>query len=321
MDIKKYYRFGIVGIGIILITLIFWPKNKSGTGGGFEMLKPKWKDIYLPEMIARPGKVEWNIGDDMTKTVAKIETSAPQNETDRVAKILALKGIKITDINKDDGENIFYYGNRNNGMWNRTTGLVQAEENITSKKQLLTQEILDTGDIRVYLENILKTIDKKQIRWTEVSFKKLVYPRWVTSEEKEANVVEFLGNWTIDGKIVRNFADDTIKITTTRGGKILSANIYLLPEATVNGEQQVVDKTTLTNTDVADMGIVSYKGGANYELEVDNINIENVNVTQDELVYVYDGRRNKILPYFLLTGTSVAMGPVKVEMITGAVRE
>lgn len=311
----------MIVIGIVLTVVVLWPKNKSNNLSNITMIKTPWKDKYLPVELKRPKKVEWNISENSNSTISKIEASRPENEKERVGRVLAIKGLKNTDI-KSEQEGLINYSKYGiTGYWSPTRSFVQVVENITSINQVKTENNLELAEIRTKIENILKDIDTKEIRWANIEYNKIVYPRMVASDEVNGNIIVFKGDWVVDGKSVRSFVDNSIKITTTRNGRIIGVDIYLLPEMTVNGVEKVVSQDILEKTNYEDIGIVNYVGGKDYELNVDDIRIENVNVTQKELIYIYDGRRNKVVPYFLLTGTSVAMGPVKVEMITGAVRE
>lgn len=318
---KKYYAIGF-GLMAVLAVVFLLPKSiQERSGGGFDVVKKTWKDNFLPTELKRPGKVNWNITEEVSHQVSEIKLSQPENQQEKVAKLLAIKGIKLSDINKDEGNLVFYYRNNNTGYWNRQLGLVQVKENILSKQQIISNNKLSTTDLEKIIEDRLSLIDSKKIRWSNISYKKMVPPRLVTTTENESDLVELEGNWLIDDKKVVSFYGDTIKATITKGGKLTKLEVYLIPEETTGDKKTTINRDVLIKTNLDDIGIVNFEGGENYELSADSINIENVTVTEAELVYVYDGRRNKISPYFWLSGTSIAMGPVKVEMLTSAERE
>lgn len=303
------------------VILFLIPKSDQNKGGGFELIKKEWSDQFLPTELKRVGKINWNIPTESEKEINEVEVKQPENEVDKVASLLAIKGIKITDVSKDQGNLIFYYRGNSDGFWNRQLGMVQVKENILSKQQIESEGKLNSSEIMALVEKNLAAIDDKKIRWVGVSYKKRIAPRTVTTTEDDADLVELKGDWVMDDRRIVSYFGNSIKVTTTRGGKIIKLEVYLIPGTEAKGRVKTIGSRILNDTNTEDVGLVSYEGGKDYELSAESINVENVTLTGAELVYVYDGRRNKLVPYFELTGTSMAMGPVKVEMLTAAVRE
>ena len=201
------------------------------------------------------------------------------------------------------------------------TKKLEYAENIESKKQL-TENRLPIETIRDNLIKLLAEIEGPKnlpVTIIETIPRKLVYPRWVTTAEEEAEVFEIRANYKINGVEVNYAGGESIKSIWTRGGKLIKLVTVWPIEA---GEKQEIKTKSLTEIQSALNGggirIWQIRGGEKTDLSY-NTETANRAVNEISLMYVYDEKNSWLMPYYKLVGNAVANDePVRIEFITEA---
>ncbi|MFA6518195.1 MAG: hypothetical protein WCV93_00905 [Candidatus Shapirobacteria bacterium] len=212
-------------------------------------------------------------------------------------------------------------GNKKQLSYNPQTKKLEYAENIESKKQL-TGNNLPIETIKDNLIKLLAEIEGPKnlpVVITETIPRKLVYPRWVTTTEKEAEVFEIRANYKINGVEVAIDGWESIKSVWTRGGKLIKL-VTVWPLET--GEKQDIKTKNLAEIQSALNGggirIWQVRGGEKTDL---SYNTETINraVNEISLMYVYDEKNSWLMPYYKLVGNAIANNePVRIEFVAEA---
>lgn len=155
-------------------------------------------------------------------------------------------------------------------------------------------------------------------------YQKFVYPIWEEANQLEAEAVEVRGRYVINKIPIEIYEGETIRAIYTRTGKLIKLEFYL-PENISGG---VKIQKTWNKDELVDLPKESFRI---YKVDINGVegevgsldNIGTVRVRLAKLVYIYNSeKRDYLYPYILLEGNGVIGGrPVKVSLITGAIRE
>jgi len=291
--IKKYWW--AVGLGIILLLLLFWPKKTKE-----EPIVNNQEDQYLPIELPKVQSVNWLVVNNIElPKINKLKIQKQTINTERETKISELLGIK-----------------NGNGYVDKTNNVVGYTEDITSLQQLPMENNWDIDLLKNKLKNIAENINEisdLDIRWTRIKYQKILYPRWIESTQDEAQSVEIRGDYIINNVRTTTYFGESIKGTFNREGHLLNLVLSLRPEILPNE-----GKEELININEANKSPISFYGA------VDNAGIEKigqVNITQAEIVQVYNNKDNFIKPYYLLSGNTYSENkPEKVLLLLRAVK-
>ena len=152
-----------------------------------------------------------------------------------------------------------------------------------------------------------------EIEWTGVDYKKLLYPRWIEAKESEAQSVEIRGDYVINGIRITTYYGEGIKGVFDRKGNLLKLSLSLRPNFIPQEEDE-----ELVNIDEASQSPIQMYGVFNNQgIE----KISEVNITEAEIVEVYDNKRNFLRPYYWLEGNTYSENkPVKIKLLLKAVK-
>jgi len=296
--IKKYWW--IIGGGIILLlTLLLWPKSQKKT----LVEKPALitiirDDQYLPVDLPKTKSVNWLVSENIElPKIQKIKIKRQVVEAEREIKIKELLGI-----------------NSSNGYVDKENNIVGFTEGIESPEQLPTEGTWEIEGLKNKLKKITEDINGKgglEIEWTNVGYKKILYPRWIESTEKEARGVEIRGDYVIDSTRVTTYHGESIVGIFNKEGKLVKITLSLIPEIVFEeGVEQLININEASKSPIDIYRVVDNAG-----IEA----IDKINVTQAKIVLIYDNKRNIIKPYYWLDGnTYTGKVPVKVSLIVKA---
>lgn len=279
--------------------LLFWPNNKKTEEKIVEnpaILNREDRD--LPIELPKIQRVSWQLLDniDLPKTSRLVIQKQTIDET-RSTKIKETLGI-----------------NDKNGYVDKENNIVGYTEEIVSVKQVPTKGSWEIELLKNKLKKITENINEEgemEIKWTGVEYKKILYPRWIDSTEVEAQGVEISGDYVVGGVKLTTYYGESIKGTFNREGRLLKLVVSLKPEVVSSG-----DVVELINIDQASKSPINMYGAMN---NAGIENIEKVNITQTEIVYVYSNKKSLIKPYYLLSGNTYSENkPLKILLLLKA---
>jgi len=295
--IKKYWW--IMGLGIVFLLVLFWPKNKNKNIDEVETITVR-EDIYMPIEIMRPESVGWLKTENIELPVmVKMKAQKQVIDEKREAKIKESVGI-----------------DEENGFVDKVNNLVEYTEEIKGLNQLPKTGEWNIELFKERLQRMTESINgggNLEIEWRGISYQKLLYPRWVEAGIEDAQSVEIRGDYVINGIRISTYYGESIVGIFNKAGKLIRLNVYLIPEISQDEGYE----------DLANIDVVSQSPARIYGI-VDDAGLEKVgrvNVTQSKIVEIFDNERNLIRPYYWLDGNTYSDSskqPVKVSLILKA---
>lgn len=292
-------RWWIIGVGIIFVIFLMWPKNKKTEVA--EMSLPIIRqDLEMPIELPKLTSVNWLIKENIElPKIIKMKIKKQEIEIDRENRIKKILGIKEGNGFVDGINNIVEYYKETE----KRDGLSMVESwNITALKEKLRIMVEDINEIRGI-----------EIEWTGINYKKLLYPRWIEATEKESQSIEISGDYVINGIRISTYYGEGIKAIFDRKGNLLKLALSLRPNLIPSEEYE-----ELINIDEASQSPVSMYG------VFDNQGIEKinkVNITEAKIVEIYDNKRNLFKPYYWLEGnTFIENKPIKIRLLLKAIK-
>lgn len=295
---KKIWWIVVIGVGIILVIILMWPKNNKKEVVEEIPVSVVRQDLEMPIELPRLTSVSWLIKEKIElPKIIKMEIKKQKIDVNRENRIKELLGIKDRDGFVDGINNIIEY-----------------VKEVTPRDKLDTSEAWNILDLKEKLTNLVEEINEIkgiEIEWTEVSYKKLLYPRWIEATEKESQSVEVSGDYVINGIRISTYYGEGIKAIFDRKGNLLKLTLSLRPNFIPSEEYE-----ELINIDEASQSPVSMYG------VFDNQGIEKinkVNITEAKIVEIYDNKRNLLKPYYWLEGnTFFENKPIKIRLLLKA---
>jgi hypothetical protein len=184
--------------------------------------------------------------------------------------------------------------------------------------QLPSREVAEEK-IKELVRNLSSTKTVNELTTQEISPKRLVYPRWVTSDEKVAQGWRVTINYSLMNKNIIRSEGETIEAMVGRGGKVLSLKmVWPMTAETTKTETLKLKTLEEVKGSMVQSRVWQIRGGEKtdllYETEVSNVGINNIS-----LVYWWEPGEKWLMPYYLLSGNGLLAGePVGVELVTPA---
>lgn len=293
--IKKYWW--VIGIGIVLLLVLFWPRNQKIEKDNPEPVKAR-EDLNLPVDLPKVKSVNWGTINNIN--LPKISRILVQKQI-----IDDAKEIKIKSILGIEGTNGFVDKNNN---------IVEYTEEIKGLDQLPQTGEWDIEILRDKLRKIVETINSAsdlEIKWTDVKYQKILYPRWIDSTENESQSVQISGDYVVDGIRMTTYYGESIRGTFNREGRLIKMNLTLKPIVlSKEGNLELINIDEVNKSSIGMYGVVKNAG-----IEL----IDEVNITQVEIVEVYDNKKNIINPYYWLEGNTYSNSqPFRISLLLKA---
>ncbi len=290
----------VLGIGIVFLIFLIWPKDKKEKIYEEIPVPIIRQDLEMPVELPKVTSVNWLIKDNIElPNIIKLSIKKQAIDIDRENRIKKLLGI-----------------NEENGFVNKENNIVEYVKEVTPREKLNASDEWNLTEIKENFKNIIEEINEIkgiEIEWTENNYQKLLYPRWIEATENEAQSVEIKGDYVINGIRISTYYGEAIKGIFDRKGNLLKLSLSLRPNFIPNDE-----KEELINIDEASQSPISMYG------VFDNQGIEKineVNITQAEIVEVYDNKRNFLKPYYWLEGNTYSENkPFKIKLLLKAVK-
>lgn len=293
--IKKYWW--VAGAGLILLLVLIWPKKSTQKINETAVTVVK-EDQYLPEDLPRAKSIDWQqMANIELPKLKMMKVLKQQIGTDREAKIKNILGI-----------------NDSNGYIDKENNVVSFTEEIKSLEQLPKGGKWDIENLKDKLKKVSEEVNgmsNMEIEWTETRYQKILYPRWVDSNEEESQSVEISGDYVVQGVRMTTYYGESIVGVFNRAGKLIKLTLSLKPALIASeGDEELINIDEVVKSPLKIFGIVHNAGVEN---------IYKINVTQANIVEIYSNKKNIIKPYYWLSGSTMAdEKPVKISMVVRA---
>jgi hypothetical protein len=290
----------ILGIGIVFLMFLIWPKDKKEEIYEEIPVPIIRQDLEMPVELPRAASVNWLIRENIElPKIIKLSIKKQNINIERENKIKKLLGI-----------------NEENGFVDGVNNIIEYVKEVTPRDKLNTSEEWNLTEIKNNFKNMVEEINEIrgiEIEWTGVDYKKLLYPRWIEAKESEAQSVEIRGDYVINGIRITTYYGEGIKGVFDRKGNLLKLSLSLRPNFIPQEEDE-----ELVNIDEASQSPIQMYGVFNNQgIE----KISEVNITEAEIVEVYDNKRNFLRPYYWLEGNTYSENkPVKIKLLLKAVK-
>lgn len=330
IDLLKNKKI-LSGLGIlaVLVTLMINSSNNEKVFDGenqdnlFDNILTEREKIELDLELNKPQKIDWQIDNfeggksDILKT--------DNNTIDLSKEDLFLETVGLDKSNKvsdEDGFVVYQKGENLGAYINKNDGYFQYSEEISKPNQLTFENRVDLDLLRNRLMETVKRITgtSLEIRIEGSEFKRMVYPRWVTANEDEAQTVEMGANYYVDGEPIANIGGEAIKAVYTLGGRLIKLEIKQ-PFKTIfsREETELVGLEEIKDRLMAKFYILEEEGGESYELSDGSEEIGLVVVNILKKGRWFNSKSKEVVPVYILEGSSVlSTGPVKIKMMTAA---
>lgn len=295
---KKYWW--LLGIGIILLIFLIWPKNKKKIIIEQIPTPTIREDLEMPVELPKVISINWLIKENIElPEIVKLSIKKQTIDVDRENRIKKLLGI-----------------NEENGFVDKENNIIEYVKEVTPRDKLNISDEWNLTTIKSDFKNIIEEINGFkgiEIEWTENVYQKLLYPRWLKTTEKEAQSVEIKGDYIINGIRISTYYGEAIKGVFDRKGNLLKLTLSLRPNFIPSNESE-----ELINIDEASQSPLSMYG------VFDNQGIEKinkVNITEAKIVEIFDNKRNLLTPYYWLEGNTYSENkPIKIKLLLKAVK-
>lgn len=279
---------------------LIWPKDKKEEIYEEIPVPIIRQDLEMPVELPRAASVNWLIRENIElPKIIKLSIKKQNINIERENKIKKLLGI-----------------NEENGFVDGVNNIIEYVKEVTPRDKLNTSEEWNLTEIKNNFKNMVEEINEIrgiEIEWTGVDYKKLLYPRWIEAKESEAQSVEIRGDYVINGIRITTYYGEGIKGVFDRKGNLLKLSLSLRPNFIPQEEDE-----ELVNIDEASQSPIQMYGVFNNQgIE----KISEVNITEAEIVEVYDNKRNFLRPYYWLEGNTYSENkPVKIKLLLKAVK-
>ena len=279
--------------GILLLGLLFWsiwskngsqPSNVPTVPGVAPTLGVENNQTNFPETLKNIGAVNWS---------SEIKQNYPKE-----IKKLTIKR-KIVDEKREAEINKYFGINTQNGYVLKEQNYIQYTNMPINLEKVAVNTNWEIGELKNKLRKIASDINNEiglQVEWTSTSYRKYNQPYMVEATQNEAQFLEISGDYVVDETRLTTFHGESIKAFFDGQGNLLKISIYLKPDVkTTDNYWQI-----MTLEEAIKSPINSYRAGVNDLYD----EIGKVNLTQVQLVQIYDNEKESIGPYFLLEGNT-----------------
>ncbi|MFA6603034.1 MAG: hypothetical protein WCT01_04500 [Candidatus Shapirobacteria bacterium] len=324
----------ITVVAILIIFMMVWPKvapkNRTNPISTVPITKEEDKPRYNSEIfnrLATVGNIWWETEEETEPEATGQAVGLTWDYVDMVPlrNLVAEQGLIYNKEKSQEFKTEYWENSQKNSTLTYSPQTRKLEWITTIEKM----EDLGSGNlpsqeeaeeiIRSLVRNLSSTKTVTEIEIKEISPKRLVYPRWVTTEAENAQVWQIAMNYTVMGKNVIRGEGSTIEAVVGRGGKIISLKMVWPMSVDTNKTVQLSLKTIEeVKSGTNQIRVWSIKGGEKTDLSYET-DLSKVGVNGVSLVYWWEPGEKWLMPYYLLTGNGIAAGePVGVEMVIPA---
>lgn len=306
---NKYKRIILGAVFLGLFFWLVWPKNNSQpvniptVPGVVPTLGVENSQTTFPETLKKIETVNWN-------------SEIKQDYPEKLKKITVNREI-INEIR--EGEIIKYFGiNKQNGYIVKEQNYVQYTDMPSNLDKIPVTTNWEIGELKNKLRKIASDLNNEiglEIEWTNTSYRKYNQPYMIETIQNEAQFLEISGDYLVEGMRLTTFHGESIKAFFDGQGNLLKISIYLKPEIKITDSYwQIMSLEEAKNS-----SINKYRAGVNDLYD----QIGKVNLTQIQLVQIYNNETESVEPYFLLEGNTFStreQKPVNLPVLLKALK-
>jgi len=306
---NKKYKWIIIGVLLLGFIWLIWSKNNTQPSNPptapkvVPTLGANNSQTNFPETLKKIGAVNWSL-------------EIKQNYPSELKRITAK--MKMIDEKREE-EIIKYFGiNKQNGYILKDQNYIQYTNIPEDIDKVPVSANWEIGELKNKLRKIVSDLNKEidlEIEWTSTSYRKYNQPYMVEATQDEAQFLEISGDYVVDETRLTTFHGESIKAFFDGQGKLLKISIYLKPEVEMtNSYWQIMSLEEAKNSPIN-----RYRAGLNDLYD----EIDKVNLTQVQLVQVYDNKTERVEPYFLIDGNTFSnreQKPVNIPLLLRADR-
>lgn len=324
-------KIKIIGLILVITAIIGLSVLSAAKNGGLQTIKmekineteefPSYRSGLL-DNYQTISNIWWETGKAEAPTRAEaVKLKRGFVDLNNLRQWAGNLGLKYDEVkSKERGGEIWSNGKRQLS-YSPQTRKFEYGESIESRSQLLGNSV-PVETIKDNLTKLLAEIEGVKtlpIVVVEVIPRKLVYPRWVTVAEADADAFEIRANYKVNGVEVNFEGGESIKSVWSKSGKPVKL-VTVLPIETA--EKKTVETVNLSTI----QGLVSagkvklwqIRGGEKTDLSYDTQTINRA-VNEISLVYIYDEKNSWLMPYYKLVGNAIANNePVRIEFVAEA---
>ena len=257
----------------------------------------------FPETLKKIGEVNWSLG-------------IKQNYPNELKKITVKRRL-IDD--KREGEIIKYFGiNKQNGYILKEQNYIQYTNMPSNLEKVPVTTNWEIGELKNKLRKIASDLNSEiglEVEWTSTSYRKYNQPYMIEAIQNEAQFLEISGDYVVDKTRLTTFHGESIRAFFDGQGNLLKISIYLKPEVKITDSYWQI----MTPEEAKKSQINKYRAGPNDLYD----EIDKVNLTQIQLVQIYDNKTEKAEPYFLLDGNTFSnrdQKPINLPVLLKAIK-
>lgn len=288
-----YKKYKWIIFGILLLGLLFWsiwsknrgqPSNVPTVPRVVPTLGVDNSQTNFPETLKKIGIVNWN-------------PEIKQNYPNEIKKITIKR--KMVD-EKREAEIKKYFGiNEQNGYVLKNQNYVQYTNMPKNIDKVPVTTNWETGELKNKLRKVASDLNNEislEVEWTNTSYRKYNQPYMIETTQNEAQFLEISGDYIVEGIRLTTFHGESIKAFFDGQGNLVKIMIYLKPEVKITDNYWQI----MILEEAIKSPINNYRAGVNDLYD----EIGKVNLTQVQLVQIYDNIEESINPYFLLEGNT-----------------
>jgi len=317
----NYKNLLIIGVLIILMMMVWI--NVSKKGGkitpplDFGPTPTLFKKSEIIERRDYPEKIKWELNSFVAPERLKVyKTKRTLVDKGEVEKFLSLFGMSYEDKGVEN-EGIIFFDREG------VSAYVNLEKNVFGMTRRVKGEIknrMSEEQLRKRVEDVFVDFipEGGLIEFGEVSYKREVYPRLVSSDKEVATLMEFEADLVVNGVKVKSEVGSLFKGVIRMDGEISKITI----ERSFTTWEEAGEERILSFGEVRDMGVENFKvkdvyGNTDYDLDPEN-EIKEAVIEEMELVYVAKGIQ--LVPYFSFEGKTVTnKGVARVKLFLRAI--
>jgi len=313
MKNKKIIKIVLALVLVIVVAVMFLLKGKDKKDGEektnisytTEKIKNELEKTQAPITVDKPTEISWEItGLDVKEKVIVEQISPPKIDEDRLKKLVKKLGLEwVSSEEAEDGLVFFSDQKGEKEMWWNVKINKLSFYKITEKSE--GDEVGEEKIKNDFLELIGEVVDINKVKIEGIDYKKLVYPRWISSLKSEAEAIEIRANYYVNELRVVGFEGEPIRAIYKMDGQLVKMEIQL-PFTTIGEKVELAIRNfeEVKDLPLEDFLVLSVKGGSDYELAADQSKIKKVDISGTELVYIYKNEDQVLIPYLLFIGKS-----------------
>ncbi len=268
---------------------------------------------------AKPKEISWQIREWVVASKVLVGEAEVLSISDEKLEGLA-KDLGIDWSTKDEGIEglIVFSGGEDEkelvvDMENKNISFAKMVFDINDENNRISKEKIENK----FFELVGKVVDRESVVIEKISYKKLVYPRWIDSSSQNAEALEIKANYNVNKLKVRGYEWETVKMIMGVDGEVLKLELnWPMVMGEAGQEFEVKSFNEVQSLALDEFLVLSIEGDEEYELGMDQEKVEEIQIFEVELAYIYNSNDGLLVPYLLFSGQAKS-GEMEVDVLLG----